>query len=75
MENKISSSVVSEANLDTKIDFSGATITKFFGAVKVHDALEEGREEEVDKTEEYVSKGLTEGWIIIASFLRSKILF
>ena len=39
----------------------GATITKFFGAVKVHDALEEGRGEEVDKTEEYVPKGLTEG--------------
>ena len=59
MKNKISSSVVSEANLDTKIDFLGATITKFFGAVKVHDALEEGRGEEADKIEEYVSKGLT----------------
>ena len=56
MKNKISSSLVSEANLDTKIDFLGATITKFFGAVKVHDALEEGRGEEADKIEEYVSK-------------------
>ena len=62
MKNKISSSVASEANLDTKIDFLGATITKFFGTVKVHDALEEGRGEEVDKTEEYISKGLTEGF-------------
>ena len=51
MKNKKSSSVVSEANLDTKIDFLGAAITKFFGAVKAHDALEEGRGEEVDKTE------------------------
>ena len=59
MNNKISSSIVSEANLDTKYDFLGATNTKFFGAV--HDTLEEGRGEEVDKIEEYVSKGLTEG--------------
>ena len=43
MKNKISSSVVSVAKLDTKIDFLGATITKFFGAVKVHDAPDEGR--------------------------------
>ena len=55
MKNKISSSLVSEANLDTKIDFLGATITKFFGAAKVHDALEEGRGEEADKIEEYVA--------------------
>ena len=55
MKNKISSSLVSEA----KIDFLGATITKFFGAVKGHDALEEGRGEEADKIEEYVSKGLS----------------
>ena len=68
MKIKISSSLVSEANLDTKIDFLGATITKFFGAVKVHDALEEGRGEEVDKTEQYVSKGLTEGFIKIEEF-------
>ena len=46
MKNEISSSVVSKANLDTKIYFLGATITKFFGAVKAHDALEEGRGEE-----------------------------
>ena len=65
MKNKISSSVVSEANLDTKIDFLGATITKFFGVVKVHEALEEGRVEEVAKKQEYVSKGLTEGFIKI----------
>ena len=37
----------------------GATITKFFGAVKVHDVVEEGRVEEVAKKQEYVSKGLT----------------
>ena len=65
----MSSSVVSEANLDTKIDLLEATITKFFGAVKVHDALEEGRGEEVDKTEEYVYKGLTEGFIKIEEFV------
>ena len=41
MKNKISS-LVSEANLDTKINFLGATITIFFGAVKVHDALKAG---------------------------------
>ena len=58
MKNKISSSLVSEANLET-IDFVGATITKCFGAVKMHDTLEEGRGEEADKIEEYVSKGLT----------------
>ena len=33
------------------------------------DALEEGRGEEVDKTEEYVSKGLTEGFIKIEEFV------
>ena len=65
MKNKISSSLVSEANLLT----FQATITKFFGAVKVHDALEEGRGEEVDKTEEYVPKGLTEGFIKIEEFV------
>ena len=69
MKNKISSSFISKANLDIKIDFLGAIITKFYGAAKVHDALEEGRGEEVDKTEEYVSKGLTEGFIKIEEFV------
>ena len=41
MKNKISYSVVSEANLNTNIDLLGAIITKFFGAVKVYDALDE----------------------------------
>ena len=68
MKNKISASVVSEANLDAKIDFLGATITKFFGAVKVYDALEEEIGEEVHKIEAFVSKGLTEGFIKIEKF-------
>ena len=35
----------------------------------MHDALEEGKREEVDKTEEYVSKGLAEGFIKIEEFV------